>query len=113
MFLLQANYGGISVPLPRSLRGGDEDDEADDREEGAERQDDNGNHSDQEESAPMEGEGQGGGALDETWGDISFHSANSDEIPAGRDEDKREVEMNWHISKYLPEESSCRGCFQV
>lgn len=116
LLLWQANYGGVTAPLPKSMRGTDEEEEEEEEDDEGEDRDgereNTGGTSSQDASAPMEGEGQGGGALDETWGDISFTS-NKEDLPGKDVADKREVKMNWHICNYLPEDGSCRSCFQV
>lgn len=112
---LQANHGGISVPLPRSLQDlfdeeADEDEEVEDEKDGDEEKEEG-------ESAPTEeGEDAGAGPLDDTWGDISFNMGRGGgESLEGNVQQKqrRELQMNWHICKYLPEEGSCQSCFQV
>ena len=97
------------MAVPKSLQGDEEDEEAGQEETEDVREE---NDEDQEASAPMEGEGQGGGSMDETWGDISF-SSQREVLPGDKEAEHRELKMNWHISKYLPEEGSCRSCFQV
>lgn len=110
------------MSLPKSLRGMDEEEEDDEaaaeeeeeeQEEGKERGNGVGEEEGQSESVPMEGgESQRrNGGLDETWGDISFSSDRGE--GRGKDAEKRELQMNWHICKYLPEDGSCRSCFQV
>lgn len=68
---LQANYGGISCPLPKQLQ----------------------NMFGEEEEATDELE------------------ADNDEIM--EIENSYEVEMNWNICRYLPEEGSCQEIFKV
>ena len=73
----------------------------------------------QQDSEPMEeGEGQVGGALDETWGDISFGTGEARVGVArggGEGGEGMEVQMNWNICKYLPEvdDGQCQHAFQV
>ena len=75
--------------------------------------DDGGNQNDSEPMEEGEGEGKGRG-LDTTWGDISFGEDGRPRHDGDRDgTDNMEVQMNWNICKYLPEDGSCQTSFQV
>ena len=57
------------------------------------------------------------GLLDVTWGDMSFNTDKGGDCLKENGQQKkkqrRELQMNWHICKYLPMEESCQSCFQV
>lgn len=116
LFDLQANHGGISLSLPKSLQNLF-DEETEEEEESADNEEKMDEAEEEEgESVPMEMEKREEiGPLDETWGDISFNAGKKGSLEGnGRQkQQQKELQMNWHICKYLPEEGSCQSCFQV
>ena len=118
LFDPQANHGGISLVLPRSLQDiFEEEAEEEEEEDGEDTKEEEGGGA--ENGVPMdEGQQNGTGPLDETWGDISFNTDKGmdDGCQSNgqqKQQQQRELQMNWHICKHLPEEGSCQSFFQV
>ncbi len=104
------------MDLPKALQDEEEEGEG----EGQGNSPEGAGDADQEESEPMEegeGEGEGQGRLDTTWGDTSFSEDGRGQsargVAEGGGSNSMEVQMNWNICKYLPEEGSCQTSFQV
>ena len=117
---LQANYGGIRVNLPKALRdvfdeeGEEEEEDAEEQKgegQGVELSQEEEGDADEDHSEPMEEDG--AGQLDETWGDVSFNREGPGDDIGGVKDQNMELQMNWNICRYLPEDGSCQNSFQV